>query len=69
MSAVGAGPHAHRSNQGKKARPRWPDLLSPEVFRMDFDSQHNRIEAQRSGFDSERKNNTIGRPDAACGGW
>ena len=25
----------------------------------------NRIEAQRSGFDSERKNNTIGRPDAA----
>ena len=26
------------------------------------------IEARRSGFDLERKNNTIGRSDTACGG-
>ena len=28
----------------------------------------NQIEAQRSGLDLERKNNTIGQSDAACGG-
>ena len=28
----------------------------------------DQIEAQRSGFDLERKNNTIGQSDAACGG-
>ena len=30
-------------------------------------SIYTQIEAQRSGFDLERKNNTIGRSDAACG--
>ena len=33
-----------------------------------FTRNENQIEAQRSGFDLGRKNNTIGQSDAACGG-
>ena len=39
------------------------------VFITDLPRFKNQIGSPRETSDLERKNNTIGRPDAACGGW
>jgi len=39
------------------------------VFITDSTLVKAKSEVPRETSDLERKNNTIGRPDAACGGW